>query len=265
MYESLCQFGTHRIPFSIGVKRHIWGEVTYTISVPLSSAIGEINTQAMIHHKSRIQWNVHGLKFQDGIKNNIEEKAKPNVVQITALSSANSVDNLTWKNCLAFIVPEIVDETFNHVALSALWLGIPTIVSSQSSIGKFLLELTCPEKSKAVITLTGDPQTDEKAWIEKINNEILSEEATPMKWAKTLSEHLHGNIKLWKFDLLSSEDNLQKQSGSSDDSFLLKLPEQQPVQEKVMKWRVSIPTQDEQNVKARRSSVSFQVINKKLN
>ena len=122
----------------------------------LSCALGEINAQAIKKHKNKVQWNVHGLKFQDQTIRLIEEKAIPNVVQITALSSVNSVDDLTWKNCLGFIVPEIVDETFNFLALSALWLGIPTIVSSQSSVGKFLLDLTCHEKTRAVITLTGN-------------------------------------------------------------------------------------------------------------
>ena len=210
----------------------------------LSSALGEINNKAMLQHESRIQWNIHGLKLQDKIIRSIEEKAKPNVVQITALSSVNSIDDLTWKNSLAVIFPEIVDETFNFVALSALWLGIPTIVSSQSSVGRFLLELTCLEKTRAVITLTGNPQTDKETWKEKIHREILNEEARPMEWAKALSEHLRCNTQLWKLELLFSKYQGHRQQRPSSDSFtsLSTAEPQQNAVEKVLNWRTSNPS-----------------------
>ena len=247
--------------FHLGKKVHSKGSDINNFYT-LCCVLGEINAQSIRQQKSKLQWNVHGLKFQDQIIKSIEEKARPNVVQITALSSVNSVDDLTWKNCLAYLVPDILDETFNFVALSALWLGIPTIVSSQSSVGKFLLELTCPEKSRAVITLTGNTQTDQKAWKEKIDREILNEDARPTEWAKTLSEHLHDNIQLWQLNFMSSEHKVQRRSWSPGDSLLSNVIEPHCVDDatdKVLKWDASIPSQDEQQVKARRSWASFQV------
>ena len=229
----------------------------------LCCVLGEINAQAIIQQKSKLQWNVHGLKFQDQIIKSIEEKAIPNVVQITALSSVNSVDDLTWKNCLAFIVPEIVDETFNFVALSALWLGIPTIVSSQSSVGRFLLELTCPENTRAVITLTGDPKTDKDTWKEKIHREILNEEARPMEWAKTLSEYLQSNTKLWELDLFASlrakvksngQRRLSTDSAVSYSSYVTAVEPKTDVAtaiDRVVNWRLSAEQTTPKRVEAR--------------
>ena len=67
------------------------------------------------------------------------------------------------------------------MALSALWLGMPAIMSSQLSVGRFLLKVTCPEKTRAFITVTGDPQSDKETWKETIYREILNENARPMK------------------------------------------------------------------------------------
>ena len=226
----------------------------------LSCALGEINAQAIHKHENKVQWNVHGLKFQDQTIRSIEEKAHPNVIQITALSSVSSVDDLTWKNCLGFIVPEIIDETFNFVALSALWLGIPTIVSSQSSIGKFLLDLTCHEKTRAVITLTGNKDVDKERWIEKIYREILNEDARPQEWAQTLSEYLHSNTQLWELDLFASmetqtkSERQRKLSAGSVMSYSSYVTAVEPKVnipdnfDKVEKWRRSISPTSEQTL-----------------
>ena len=77
-------------------------------------------------------------------------------------------------NCQAFIAPDLVDDNFNWTALTALWLGIPTIVSSQSSIRKLLRELSCPDEVKArtIINLSGDLNNDKEAWMRKIQKEM---------------------------------------------------------------------------------------------
>ena len=223
----------------------------------LSCALGEINAQSILKHENKLQWNVHGLKFKDQTIRSIEEKAHPYVVNITALSSVNSVEDLTWKNCLGFIVPEVVDENFNFVALSALWLGIPTVVSSQSSIGKFLLSLNCDEKTRAVITLSGNEHADKERWIEKIYNEILNEDANPIEWAKDLSEYLHSNSHLWEFDLFPSADTQieserqRRLSAGSVMSYSSYVTAAEPthnirdVIDKVIKWRSSVPSTEQ--------------------
>ena len=105
------------------------------------SALGAINNNG--HHKGNIQWNVHGLKYQDSITRSILDEANPDKIKLNALSAATSIDEMSWKTSQAFIVPDIADESLNFIALSAIWLGIPTIVSSQSALGKFLLALDC--------------------------------------------------------------------------------------------------------------------------
>ena len=84
----------------------------------LGKALSEINANAIQRHVNKIQWNVHGLKYEDPAKVAIEKQAKPNGLRITALSSVTSIDSLTWKNCLAFIVPDVLDESFNFIPLS---------------------------------------------------------------------------------------------------------------------------------------------------
>ena len=70
-----------------------------------------------------------------------------------------------------------------------MWQGIPTLVSSQSSIGKWL-KLQCPEVDKCVITLTGDSQTDKETWIKNIQKHILDGNVNPFVWAINLKKFL---------------------------------------------------------------------------
>ena len=180
----------------------------------LAPAVGYINGNAVKRHLGTIHWYVHGLKFQDPTIKSIEEKAKPNVLKITALKEVTSTEDLSWKNCLAYIDPNIEDESFNFNALNAYWLGIPTIVSSQSSVGKILLCLSCPRKHSAVITLTGNPDLDKGIWIDKIYKELINEDARPIQWAREISEYLHSNSYLWKLDL-----SLLSRSSMPDDFY----------------------------------------------
>ena len=122
------------------------------------SALGEINDICSQKFEETIRWHIHGVKYMDQIVKSLQDAANPNV-KITGLNSITCVDELSWMNSLAFIVPDCV-ESFNYIALTAFWLGIPTLVPSQSSIGKFLLELPCPENIRAVVNLTGNRQSD---------------------------------------------------------------------------------------------------------
>ena len=101
-----------------------------------------------------------------------------------------SSDAFNWGDCFAFIVPDREEETLNFYALTAIWQGIPTLVSSRSSIGKFLLSLDCPENFRSVVNLTGDPQHDAEEWRQKINKEILDKYVNPKDWAATMSQYL---------------------------------------------------------------------------
>ena len=107
------------------------------------SALGTIKRLGT--HKGKIQWKVYGLKNQDATIRSIYDEAKPDKIQLHALSEKKSLKDVTWKNYNAFIVPDFADKSLNFVALSAMWLGIPTILSSQSVLGKFLLDLGLPQ------------------------------------------------------------------------------------------------------------------------
>ena len=113
----------------------------------------------------------------------------------------DTLDTLTWKNCLAYIAPDVQEESFNFIALTAIWLGIPTLVSSQSTIGKFLLSINCPSTKKALINLTGNPEDDQKLWVDKIHKDILNHTARSIQWAKELSEYLHDHTELRDFSV----------------------------------------------------------------
>ena len=181
------------------------------------SALGTINKKG--HQKTTIQWNVHGLKYQDGITKSIHDQAKPDKIKLNALSAASSIEETSWKNYQVFIVPDFVDQSLNFVALSAIWLGIPTIVSSQSALGRFLLNLDCPIKTRAVVILSGNPAADREAWIDKIHKEILDDRANPTQWARELSEYLQSNPQLWELDLsVFSSDYSARHRRSSIDT-----------------------------------------------
>ena len=183
--------------FHYGTKMYSQGrdiEKYYT----LSTALGELNAA---YNMDKVQWNIHGLEQNDHKTHDIQNHAKPHELNINALGVKTSTDSLPWADYLAFIVPDHKDETFNFLALNAICHGIPTLVSSQSSFGRFLLSLPCSEKFRAVVNLTGDPQHDTAEWSKKINNEILSAQANPQEWATTLSKYLLMNKHPWEPDL----------------------------------------------------------------
>ena len=163
------------------------------------AAFNEINRGVGQRPRDKLMWNVHGLKNNEVVLNSIKQHVKPNTLQLRDLNSLLSVDYLIRMNCQVFIAPDLVDDSFNWTALTALWLGIPTIVTSQSSIGKFLLQLPCPDetKARAVINLSGDPVSDKEAWIRKIQKEVLNKDENPVKWAREIRKYLHSNTQLW--------------------------------------------------------------------
>ena len=161
------------------------------------SALMKINTDAQQRGTQKIQWNVHGLKGQDEAIKFIKNISNPAAVQLTPLNNVKALKDITWKNCSAFIVPDYNDESFNFIALAAIWQGIPTIVSAESPIGKLLLDLPTPCNTRPIISLTGDPTVDEEKWIQKLYLDILNDTASSMEWARQLSSCLHDQAKTW--------------------------------------------------------------------
>ena len=170
------------------------------------TALHRINETALKQHEQTIQWNVHGLKDQDTLIKEIEGEHK----QLAALKDVESLDKLSWKGCLAFVIPDFHEDSFNFVALTTIWLGSPTIVTSESSVGKLLLTLPCPSKTKAVITLPSNANRESciASWEEKIYADILNEKANPVAWAKELSEYLLNNGEIWNWNLAILDEQM---------------------------------------------------------
>ena len=159
----------------------------------VAAAVAKINEENLYNHEATVEWHVHGMKGLDLIAESIKGQAVGDLVELVALQTINSLDDIKFNNCLAFIVPDRNEDTFNYAALFAMWQGIPTLVSSQSSIGKWLLKLLkqqCPEVDRCVITLTGDSQSDMETWVKSIQKHILHRDANPFEWATKLKEFL---------------------------------------------------------------------------
>ena len=73
----------------------------------LCAALGTINQIKL--YRNKIQWTVHGLKFKEPTQIKIREHAGPNGIKLSALKDAKSVDELKWKGCQAFLVPDTAD------------------------------------------------------------------------------------------------------------------------------------------------------------
>ena len=181
----------------------------------LGAALGKINSESV----QQYWWYVYGLQFTDEHIKLIQSQADQNKIKLKGPGKVPAVDDLNWLKPLAFILPDVQEESFNFIALCTIWLGIPTLVSSQSSIGKFLLKLTCPVVERAVVSLTGNPLEDTDRWMKKIKNDILSEDARPMQWAKELSEHIRNNSELWKLNTHTSSQPPSDGLDSTDSEY----------------------------------------------
>ena len=190
-----------------GKEEHAKGSSAEMFAV-LNAALSEISKDAQLRHIKKLQWNIHGLRNKDDDIRLIRHQCNSYSIQLNALRTVNNLDTLTWKNCQTYIVPDLQEHSFNFIALTAMWLGIPTLISSESSVGKFLLGLDCPFKTRPVVNLSGNTEEDKAIWIEKIFKEILNHDARPIDWAKELSEYLQKTHKLWQLDLTVPSTNI---------------------------------------------------------
>ena len=181
----------------------------------LSTALGRCG--------KNIQWHIHGLKMNDEKVHAVRNYAKAPLLKVSASLLIPSINSFPWADCQVFVVPDVVEEMFNFFALQSIWLGIPTLVSCQSSIGQFLLSHPCPEASRAVVNLTGNPKLDARAWMDKIDKEIIGQDANPIQWAKSMSNYFQIHEKSLEsfFSDISFEHPLRNRRSSnvSTDSF----------------------------------------------
>ena len=209
--RSIMSVFSKPIPFFYkGKKVNLKARGNESLSI-VGRALEKIENEFKAEGTEAKQWHIYGFA---------EEKSLPalqqyKLLQVKQHDEITFIDDVAWSDYLAFIAPEIVDISFNFPALCVLWSGVPTLVSNQSSIEKFLLSLSCPAKTRAVVTLKGDPQHDTEAWIKKINREILAEDAIPEQWARELSEHLKNNSALWEIDFSVLRRNTRRRYSPS--------------------------------------------------
>ena len=202
----------------------------------LRAALRNVMKSDMMGHKTEgWYWDIHGFRPINSDFKSVESHQELSTLNVIPLDEVASADQLDWENCHAFIVPDHEEETFNYLALTAIWLGIPTLASSQSSIGKFLLSLSGCEASRAihVVPLLGNAQHDREVWTKKIR-EVLGQDSRPTEGAQQLTLYLQSNNDLWELNLPSLKNNprlwlsaslnaslFAKQSGQISRSYVL--------------------------------------------
>ena len=91
----------------------------------LLQAVGEIGKRESSQLIKKIEWNIHGLRNYDYVTQTLRDQV--NAVQLIALRNVDTLDTLSWKNCLAYLSPDVQEESFNFIALTAIWLGIQSV------------------------------------------------------------------------------------------------------------------------------------------
>ena len=167
----------------------------------VDDAINEINKTKP---GSTVVWQTYVLKNEDDPGKSIILPKPKKIAGIAPLSKPNTFEEAVNKisSSLAFIVPDVEEDTFNFMALISIWKAIPTLVPSKSSVGKMLTSLCLTNCRKALVNLTGDPEQDRQIWIDKIHNDILDNTVKAKHWAEELSKSLR-NEKLWEIDFSS--------------------------------------------------------------
>ena len=147
----------------------------------LAKALARINEDYRKMKIPELSWFVHGLADEENGQKSFRKEMSDNafLVPVGKPKSFNDVMKKLSESTI-FIVPDEREETFNFTALEAMSQGIPTLVSSQSSIGKFLQTHSIPCRDRVTVDLTGNPESDTSLWIEKVNEfyEVLSKSKT---------------------------------------------------------------------------------------
>ena len=190
--NSLVTIWNNDHPFFFkGKEEHVKGSSKESFLI-VSSALEMVNEETQ---GEKLKWSLHGVKGkEETFEKSLSLKSR-GMVEIHTLMGTNFLKNLNLENCLAYIAPDAHDESFNYIALTAMYHGIPTLVASESPVGKFIQSLTTRVKLKPLVYLM-----DKNAWIKKINEDILNPDKCSRKWAIELSEHLQANGHLWKMD-----------------------------------------------------------------
>ena len=128
----------------------------------VGEALNQINQEKT---STRLEWHGYGMKEETNQKNLAVLPALENIVGLTPFSKPNSFEDAVNQidDYLAFIVPDVDEDTFNFMALTAMCgKEFQRFVSDKSSVGKWMTMHCLPNCSKAIINLTGDKEADKE-------------------------------------------------------------------------------------------------------
>ena len=146
----------------------------------LAEALAQINEDYQKVGKPELSWFVYGLADEENGQKSFRKEMSDNPFLVPVGKPTSFTDRIEKLNkSTIFIVPDEREETFNFTALEALSRGVTILVSSQSSIGKFLQSHSIPNRDRVTVNLTGNGESDKKLWIEKITE--LCEELSKHK------------------------------------------------------------------------------------
>ena len=168
----------------------------------LAEALTVINEDYQKVGKPELSWFVHGLADEDNGQKSFRKEMSDNPFLVPAGKPTSFSDEIAkLSESTIFIVPEEREETFNFTALEAMSLGVPTLVSSQSSVGIFLQTRSIPNRNRVTVNLTGNYESDKKLWIRKIK-ELCEELSKPKISALGLDTYFQDvdNDYLWVSD-----------------------------------------------------------------
>ena len=165
--------------------------------VSVGSALQKLHCET---NSTEIQWRIFGMSSADKVT--LDDHAKVHKFNSSLFTKILSHEEFSWNDCSAFIAPGVKESDFSFDALTAILYGIPTLVSSQSAIGNFLQQLKCPEKTKALVDLTGDANRDQEIWTKKIRKELLDKHSNPKQWAKEIRKDIIKSFQAWSKSVL---------------------------------------------------------------
>ena len=191
----------------------------------LCKALGKISSE-LSYRKQKIEWEILGP--QDIVKSMIpsiksnQTKGKHTfpINGFTLPTSSETFCTKRLRKSTMFIAPEKTEDTFNFAAYEAIKFGIPTLVSSESSLGRVLGGLPqCTVVPRALVELTGDQQHDVEQWKKAIYEHILSDPEEARAWARELSKFLADSpeIRSYEEDVFGPPGGVTGYRGSSLD------------------------------------------------
>ena len=166
----------------------------------------------------RIKWFVYGLS--DVMREQGEDS-----VHVVYPGIPDSHEEM-FENCSLFIVPDSHEDHCNIIALSAMLLGIPTLVPRDSSIGNLLVSFCHPCVANSIVTVPADSNLTREIWARRIG-EVFEEPEKVLKSAEDICKTLRELETIRELPILyEEEDGINSESvGAAELMSLQSQPE----------------------------------------